>query len=55
MFQTKGLTDEQVLCLEHVLEKEYRTMQENQVETDEDSGEWTVERVIVAKVNRWLE
>ena len=50
MFQTKGLTDEQVLCLEHVLEKEYRTMQENQVETDEDSSEWTVERVIVTKV-----
>ena len=49
MFQTKGLTDEQVLCLERVLEKEYQTMQENQDETDEVNEEWTVERVIVKK------
>lgn len=52
MFQTRDLTDEQVFCLEHVLDKEYRNIKENlssQVENDESEDQRTIEQTIVTE------
>ena len=52
MFPTRDLTDEQVFCLEHVLDKEYRTIKENlsnQVENEESEDQRTIEQTIVSE------